>query len=107
MKSSAQIIALSGPSEGQAFPVDEDGIRLSDDCVVRLRDGRAVAYGRRDGQETPWCLHFRASQPALSHLRRSSAPETAAKLGTPRAGGGRGEEWRPTPVLRYPAGCPI
>src|SRR5713226_1209329 len=56
MKSPAQIIALSGPSEGQVFPVDEDGIRLSDDCVVQLCDGRAVAYGRRDGQETPWCL---------------------------------------------------
>src|SRR2546425_225727 len=54
--SSAQIIALSGPSEGQVFPVDEDGIRLSEDCVVRLCDGRAVAYGRRGGQERPWCL---------------------------------------------------
>ena len=38
------------------FPVEEDGIRLSDDCLVRLCDGRAVAYGRRDGQERPWCL---------------------------------------------------
>jgi hypothetical protein len=51
-----KLIALSGPLEGQSFEVDENGVRAAEDCVVRLCDGRAVAYSVRDGQERPWFL---------------------------------------------------
>jgi hypothetical protein len=36
--------------------VDETGVRPSEDCVVRLCDGRVVACSLRDGRESPWCL---------------------------------------------------
>lgn len=51
-----KLIALSGPLEGQSFKVDEKGVRVSEDCIVRLRDGRAVAFSVRDGQDKPWRL---------------------------------------------------
>jgi hypothetical protein len=51
-----KLIALSGPLKGQAFDVDEKGVRAAEDCIVRLCDGRAVAYSVRDGQERPWFL---------------------------------------------------
>src|SRR5437016_2945652 len=51
-----KLIPLSGPLKGQTLAVDEKGVRLSDECIVRLCDGRAVAYSIRDGQERPWSL---------------------------------------------------
>lgn len=51
-----KLIGLSGPLAGQSFEVDENGVRPTEDCVVRLRDGRAVACSVRDGQERPWFL---------------------------------------------------
>lgn len=50
------LIALSGPLEGQSFTVDGNGVRVSQDCVVRLIDGRAVAFSVREGQDKPWSL---------------------------------------------------
>jgi hypothetical protein len=47
-----QIRILSGPSAGQVLPVDESGVHLSDEFMVRLHDGRAVAYvGAGEAQE--------------------------------------------------------
>jgi hypothetical protein len=46
---SPRIVVLSGPSTGQVLPVEETGVRLSDECVVRLHHGRAVAYFGSDG----------------------------------------------------------
>jgi len=51
-----KLVAVSGPSQGQVLTVDENGARLSEDCVVRLCDGRAVAYSIRDGKNKPWSL---------------------------------------------------
>jgi hypothetical protein len=51
-----KLIALSGPLEGRSFEVDENGVRPAEDCVVRLQDGRAVAFSVRDGEERPWFL---------------------------------------------------
>ena len=51
-----KLIPLSGPLKGQTLAVDEKGVRLSDECIVRLCDGRAVAYSIRDRQERPWSL---------------------------------------------------
>jgi hypothetical protein len=51
-----RLVALSGPLQGQILTVDEDGVCPSEDCVVRLCDGRVVAYSLRDGRESPLCL---------------------------------------------------
>jgi len=51
-----KLIFLSGPMKDQSFDVDEKGVRVSEDCIVRLCDGRAVAYSLRKGQERPWQL---------------------------------------------------
>ena len=42
-----RLIALSGALKDQSFAVDENGVRVSEDCIVRLCDGRAVAYSLR------------------------------------------------------------
>src|SRR5262245_22318355 len=47
---------LSGPLKDQSFAVDENGVRVSEDCIVRLCDGRVVACSLRDGHEKPWYL---------------------------------------------------
>src|SRR5438067_13409023 len=51
MTASPQLTAISGPLEGKTFDVDENGVRLSDDCIVRLVDGRVVVYAVRNGKE--------------------------------------------------------
>jgi hypothetical protein len=53
---SPKLIVLSGPMKDQSFAVDENGVRVSEDCIVRLCDGRAVAFSLRDGQEKPWSV---------------------------------------------------
>ena len=80
-----QLIALSGPLEGQSFTVDEKGVRVSEDCVVRLCDGRAVAFSVRDRQDKPWYLLDHNSRLdtggsvfSLSHAE--FAPQTVFRL---------------------------
>jgi hypothetical protein len=51
-----KLIVLSGPMKDQSFAVDENGVRVAEDCIVRLCDGRAVAFSLRDGQERPWSV---------------------------------------------------
>jgi hypothetical protein len=51
-----RLIALSGVLKDQSFTVDENGVRVSEDCVVGLCDGRAVAYSLRQDQARPWSL---------------------------------------------------
>jgi hypothetical protein len=51
-----RLIGVSGPLQGQILTLDENGVRPTADCVVRLWDGRVVACGLRDGRESPWCL---------------------------------------------------
>jgi hypothetical protein len=51
-----QIVGLSGPSAGSVIPVDEVGVRLSDEFVARLHDGRAVAYIGVGKAGRPRCL---------------------------------------------------
>lgn len=51
-----KLIAISGPLKGQSFDVDTGGVRLAEDCIVRLTDGRVVAYGVHDGKERPRSL---------------------------------------------------
>ena len=38
------------------MPVDESGVRLSDELIVRLHDGRAVAHAVTDKGEEPRSL---------------------------------------------------
>jgi hypothetical protein len=51
-----RLIGISGPLQGQILTVDENGVRPSEDCVVRLFDGRVVACSVHDGRENPWSL---------------------------------------------------
>jgi hypothetical protein len=53
---SPRIVVLSGPSTGQVLPVDETGVRLSEECVVRLHQGRAVAHFGIEGDARPKVL---------------------------------------------------
>jgi hypothetical protein len=69
------LIALSGPLKDRSFVVDDNGVRLSEDCLVRLCDGRAVAYSLREGQERPWSL--------LDHNARLEIEDSEFRLDHP------------------------
>src|SRR5215831_13977229 len=51
-----RLISISGPLQGQILTVDENGVRPSEECVVRVWDGRVVAFSLHDGRENPWSL---------------------------------------------------
>jgi hypothetical protein len=70
-----RLVAVSGPLQDQILKVDENGVRPSEDCVVRLCDGRVVAYSLRDGRESPWCL--------LDHNARIEAGSSEFRLEHP------------------------
>src|SRR5262249_60770760 len=67
-----RLVGISGPLQDQILTVDENGVRLSEDCLVRLCDGRVVAYSLRDGPESPWNL--------LDHNARIEAGSSEFRL---------------------------
>src|SRR5215467_9486499 len=70
-----RLVGISGPLQDQILTVDENGVRLSEDCLVRLCDGRVVAYSLRDGRESPWNL--------LDHNARIEAGSSEFRLEHP------------------------